>query len=156
MDNRAFVSGQISLFAWHEGKRLAPGSRNAMLGIAHVIGNRVEGGWYNGDWLKILEEAPVHSASNRDEMQDSSLPDIWDKDFRWLHDRVEQIYDRTLTDTITRSAGTLEVGGKEQPRPGFYYANLNNMTREWFVKTIAKDPDNHPRTAECMPLVFFG
>lgn len=47
---------QLSFFAFREGKRLSPGSRDAMLGIAHVVGNRVEVGWHNKDWLRILAD----------------------------------------------------------------------------------------------------
>src|ERR1041384_528236 len=61
----SFVAGQLALFAWREGERLSPGCPEVKLGIAHVIANRVSAGWEGGgDWLKILANAPVHSANN--------------------------------------------------------------------------------------------
>jgi len=76
------VIGQLAFFSFREGQRMAPGCRTAMLGIAHVIRNRVEAGWSNGEWLKIIADAPIHASSKLAEMDFHSYVYIWYATFR--------------------------------------------------------------------------
>ena len=161
MNTADFVIGQLSLLAWREGKRLSPGCRPAYLGIAQIIRNRVESGWLNGDWLKIIEEVPLHSANDIADMDWRSLPDIYDKDFRWLHSQVSMVYDRTLPDAVTSSASTIWAAHQSnaprpQPRKGLFYANLQIPVREWFKDRILGNLADHPRLAEAGTITFFG
>ncbi len=160
MNLSEFVIGQISLLAWREGRRLSPGCRPAMLGIAHVIANRSDSGWHSGDWSKILNEVPVHASEDMSAIDWRSLPDVYDKDFLWLHDRVGRIYDHSLKDEVTSSADTVwaghSSGPRMPPRRGLFYCNLRFPLRSWFVENIVRRPDEHPRQAEAGEITFYG
>lgn len=155
-----FVIGQIALLAWREGKRLSPGSRPAMLGIAHIVRNRVESGWLQGDWLKIIEEMPIHAAEEITATDLRSMPDVYDKDFIWLYAQVGMVYDRTLEDQITSGADSnwashQASGMRTMKRKGLFYCNLQLPIREWFKDKILHSPE-HPRQAEAGTVTFFG
>ena len=156
-----FVITNLSLMAWREGKRLSPGCRPAMLGIALVIRNRVEVGWSDGDWIKIIEDAPIHAAENIEAMDFRSLPDIRDKDFLWLQSQVVRVYDRTLQDEITCSANVNWAAHdiskpREMPRKGLFYCNLQLPIRPWFLENIIRRPNDHFRQAEAGNVTFYS
>lgn len=144
----------LALHAWREGNRLAPGSRSAMAGIAHIIGNRVLAGMWDGDWMKVLAHA--HETAAHEPELDFSYPDVWNPDWRWLEPEVTRIYENRRPDDVTCSANTMQAGFPGGNRTGLFYCNLELPLRAWFKEKILGDPENHPRTAECHPLVFFG
>lgn len=165
MDTRSFVVAELSLFAWREGNRLAPGSRDAQLAIAFVISNRQKAGWDDGDWLKILSRVAVHSASEAADMVRLDYPDVWEPNWRWLSSQVDGIYDGTLHDDLTSTPGTQfqavnAATHSRQPvnqsKPSFFYANLNFPIRPWFLEKIIRNSAEHPRTVEIPPIVFFN
>lgn len=161
-----YVVSQLATFAWREGKRLSPGSRDAMLGIAQVIRNRVRQGWEGGDWLKLLQKAPNFSASLTEEHDNVSLPDINDGDFRWLIQQVEQLYSGFAPDT-TSGASTRDLGASrydavhkaapiDVPKGALFYCDLNKITKPWFMEKIVREKEQHPRTMDCYPITFFA
>jgi len=160
-----FVVGQVCLLAWREGKRLKTG-RDGMLGIAHVIHNRVMAGWNSSDWLKTIHDWPLHSANLVEELDFQSLPDLRDADFNWLVPRVEQIYSGALRDSITGNPSMAfalpqnDALGKRPPLPvtqcGLFWADLNNITRPWFKENIIGARDQHSILAHSFPLTFIG
>jgi len=153
----SFVAGQLALFAWREGERLSPGCPEVKLGIAHVIANRVSAGWEGGgDWLKILANAPVHSANNVSEMDFTSYVDVWRPEFRSLFANCEKIYAGELRDEITTSADPRKAGGIGRPQPALFYGSLQILTRQWFVEKIVHCPEGHPRTADAGAVTFWG
>ena len=162
MNVSPLVIDYLSLFAWREGRRLSPGCRPAALGIAHVIRNRVDSGWLSSDWLKIMNEIPVHSAENIAEMDWMTLPDVSDKDFQWIHSEVTRLYqDRMYPDTITVSADTTWASHRANTtRPGrpkgLYYCCLQRPIRQWFLDNIIHRPLDHPRTAESGTITFYA
>jgi hypothetical protein len=156
------VVTELALFSWREGNRLIPGTcRNAWLGIAHVLNNRLKAGWWESDWLKIIWEAPKHSCSPVLDMDFRTLPDHWSRDFRAHYEACEQIYDGRLTDEITIAPDIsdyiTETGSR---RMGVYYCVLGKVTNPWFKDKILDHPEDHPRTAEISGgegnLIFFG
>lgn len=161
-----YVVSQLVTFAWREGRRLSPGSRDAMLGIAHVIRNRVRQGWEGGDWLRLIQKTNIHSASLPEEHDTTSLPDIHDGDFRWLIQQVEQMYSGFSPD-VTGGANTRDLGSSRYdalhrpapvdiPKGALYYCDLNKITRDWFTEKIVREKEQHPRTLECYPITFFA
>lgn len=149
--NKDFIIGQLALFAYREGTRIAPGSRGAARGIAFIIGNRVrDGGWHDGDWLKVIENAPVHSAYEVADMDFRAMPDVWHPDWRALYATCQSIYEGSFIDDVTIAPKAAKLP------PSLFYANLNHKLREWFVEKIIRQPEAHPRTTECQPLVFFA
>ena len=125
-----------------------------MLGVAHCIGNRVLAGVWEGDWLKVLSHA--HEWAAHEPELDFSYPDVWSPDWRWLEPEVAKIYDNRKLDNITCSANTMQAGFPGGNRPGLFYANLQLPIRAWFEEKVLQDPTNHPRTADCQPIIFFG
>lgn len=154
MTLKDFVVSNLGLFAWREGRRLSPGSRTGMLGIAHVIQNRVKAGQWDGDWLKVIANAHSHSASETGELHSFDLPDPWDPDWRFIIEKCEKMYDGLLADEYTWSPGF--DNKTNAARPGYFYANLNQPIRQWFLDKIIKQPDNHPRVADDQPIIYFG
>jgi len=152
----ALVVGQVAFFAYREGERLSPGCRDAKLGIAHVVRNRIEAGWDSGDWLKILAGMPIHAANNVEEMDFKSYVDAWSQDFRWLHEKCEQLYEGRLTDEITASADPKKAFGAGQSQRALFYGSLQSLTRQWFIDKIVHCPAEHPRLADAGTITFFG
>jgi hypothetical protein len=150
------VIGQLAFFSFREGQRLSPGSRPAMLGIAHCIRNRVEAGWSNGEWLKIIAEAPIHASSDVKEMDFHSYVDIWDQSFRWLYGQCSAVYDGSLKDEITVSADPKKAGVRGVPQRALFYGNIQMAVRHWFWENIVIQPSEHPRTATAGAVIFFA
>lgn len=149
-----YVVGQLALFAWREGKRLAPGSRDAMLGIAEVISHRVKGGQFDGDWLKVLANVGVHSVDNLADMYTMDQPEVWDPTWRWLIEKCDSVFNGSHQSLV--ATGKISFNGELRSAPAYFYADLNNITRPWFLEKIIRDPSNHPRVSECQPLTFFS
>jgi hypothetical protein len=163
-----YVVAQLATLDWREGKRMAPGNRDAMLGIAHVIHNRVLAGWHAGDWLKIIDEFPMHSASNLEEHDFRSIPDLMDPDFRWLAPQVERVYSGALRDTVTALPSVqfamprVDALGRRPvappPQSALFYCDLNRVTRAWFAENILSHAvrDQHPILSHSLPVTFVG
>lgn len=156
MNTAEVVTGQLAFFAYREGQRLAPGCRDAMKGIAHCMRNRVEAGMQNGDWMRLLTDVGIQSASTLEEMDFRSYVDLWDTTFRWLHKECSGIYDGTVKDTVTISPDTRWAGGKGMPMKALFWANLQHPIRPWFLENIVRKPQEHPRTADAGTVTFFG
>jgi len=136
-----------------------------MLGIAHCIHNRILAGWESGDWLKVIQNCPIHSANNAVEHDFQSLPDVWDQDFRWLTEKCEQLYAGCLQDEVTTSMDAAfytprrDALGRaaipSEQKSGLYYCDLRNVTRDWFKDKILGHKDEHAVTSSDYPLTFY-
>lgn len=110
----------------------------------------------SGEWLKLISDTPIHSASLVDEMDWKSYVDIWDSNFRWLYGQCATVFDGSLKDAITISADVRQAGGRGVPQKGLFYANLQTPVRPWFMENIVHRPDEHPRTADAGTVTFFA
>jgi hypothetical protein len=161
-----FVVSQLALFSYRESERLCPGSYDAKLAIAWIIANRVRAGWNAGDYLQVLESAPLHSCSEPQDMLTFKMPEPWNQDWLKLTRDCQDIYEGIAKDEITwtpsASALAENLPGTDQysinqSRPSFFYANLNMPIREWFMTKIIRKPEDHPRTVNISGgLVLFG
>ena len=161
-----FVVSQLCLLAWREGKRLCPGNRDGMLGVAHCIHNRILAGWNSGDWLKTIADAPLHSANMVEELDFRTLPELRDGDFSWLVPKVESLYSGALRDTVTTSASIAfamprqDALGKRiiapPPQSALFWCDLNRVTRPWFSENILVPRDQHPILSHSLPVTFIG
>lgn len=165
MEIGSFVIGQVCLFAWREGERLCPGAYDAKLAIAHIIGNRVKSGWHSGDWLQVLENVPLHSASEPSEILTFDHPDLWNPEWIKLMQDCRGIYEGTLKDDLTWTPSMVAIAenapGGDVPinrsRPSFFYANLQMPIRPWFMEKIITQRADHPLTVTiASSLVLFG
>jgi hypothetical protein len=156
-----FTIGQITLFAWREGRRLSPGDRQGMKGIAEVIRSRVEKGWLDGDWLKVIEETPIHSANEIADMDWRTMPDPRDQDFVWLIGQVASIYARQGRIEVAVAPDVNFARPKanmplSEPTRALFYGSLQSTLREWFIEKIVRSPLEHPRVADSGTISFYA
>lgn len=138
MTSEAFIKAQYLLLAWREAHRY--GGLDNMLAAAFVIRNRVKAGWHGGDWLEVMgnhysfsaEETPAGAGE---------LPDVRETNFRILMQKIDDVFSGMATDKMTDEA--------------LYYAELHNVTREWFAINILKKREEHPMVAQVGPVAFF-
>src|SRR5271166_4121131 len=162
MNIKDLIVTELALFSWRQGNLLIPGvCLSGWLGIAHVLNNRLRAGWWDTDWLKVIANAAKHSPTLPDQMDFTSLPDHWSREFRSHYESCEKIYDNRLVDEITASANsTPKYSSSGEVQCGVYYAVLSKVTNPWFYEKIMEHPEDHPRTAEVSGgdgnLVFFG
>jgi hypothetical protein len=131
-----YVKAQLAVEAWRHGHTY--GGATAMLLIAHCIANRVRAGW--GDWLYVIDRIPLFSAKNINE-QPKGQPQLMDPNFIKLLQEIEAIYDGSRPDPT--------LGG-------LYFADLGDITREWFKAEVLARPEEHPRTSSSTTLQFWG
>jgi hypothetical protein len=91
-----FIKGQLCLIAWLDGFE---SGTNAMIGICHVVRNRVTAGWHDGDWVRTVWG--LISARHRTW---GEPPDVRDPLFMPLLQVVDSIYDGTRADKLTDGA----------------------------------------------------
>ena len=136
MTHENFIKARLVMFAWAEAGHM--GGKDNPLAVCHVIANRVEAGWKNGDWLQVLADAPRVAAA----IPPIGLPqDPRTAGFRSLLFGVDDIYHRRAEDSLTQGA--------------LYYAQLHNGNRRWFQTNILDRPDLHPRVAKVGEVDFF-
>jgi hypothetical protein len=133
-----FIKSQLALMAWREAHRY--GGIDNMIAVAFVIRNRVKAGWHGGDWLDVMSNHYTFSA----EAQAASaqeLPDVRETHFRVVLQKIDDLFAGMMVDKMTEEA--------------LYYAELHNITREWFTINILRKPEEHPRIAQIGPVTFF-
>lgn len=148
MTSEAYIRAQLAALAWREGHE--QGGVNNSLAVAFIIKNRVRAGW--GEWLDQIQRHAIWSARNQSELDQSSHPDPREPDFQRLLQQIDGVVDGSLVDKLT-VAPKLKTG---EGQPGLYYAQLNNITRPWFLENIVRKPELHPRTSQVGEVTFFG
>jgi spore germination cell wall hydrolase CwlJ-like protein len=134
----AFITAQLPLFAWQRGQT---NSQSGMLAAAFVIRNRVRAGWYGGAWLDVIANDHLVSANDDSVLDDRFFPDTREPAFRRLLQSVDSIFDGSEEDPMTKGA--------------LYFAELNNVTREWFKTNIIARQEEHWRIAQVGTLTLF-
>lgn len=114
------------------------GGVDGMRAVALTMRNRVDAGWFGGDWMMVLNRRSDADAYPPAEPAEVNVRDI---QFRVLLRDVEEIYHGSASDTLTGGA--------------LYYCDLSREPREWFVKNILRKGEEHPRCATVGPLSFF-
>jgi hypothetical protein len=129
------IKGQLAMFAIQEGAR--HGGAENMAAVAFAMCNRVNAGWYGGDWMKVLEMAPVR-AGTRYPMEPVNLRDTQVRQFL---QRIDDIFDGSEEDDPTNG--------------GVFYCELNKVEGEYFKTHVLGRPEQHPRVAQVGPVTFF-
>jgi hypothetical protein len=118
---------------------------NGMLGVLFVLRNRVNAGWFKGDWLaNISARNQFSSMTVLGDAMTIKYQDPREPAFQKVVQMVDQVYDGSLPDM---TAGAL------------YYADLNSpgfVKGGWFDKTILANPDKFPRVAQIGTTTYFG
>jgi hypothetical protein len=130
-----FIKAQLVAFAHREAAH--HGGIDNMLAVMHLVRNRHSAGWFGGDWLKILADAPDKAAT----IYPASEVDLRETNVKLVLYHVDDIFNGMAPDKYTEGA--------------LYYAELNRVERNWFVTEIARDPVHHPRCAQVGPVTFF-
>jgi hypothetical protein len=126
------VKSELALTAWRHGKDY--GSHVASVAIAQVIANRQRKGW--GTWLDCIANIPKHSATLE---QPTGWPTAWDRNFLRI---------------LTEMDGVVENTTKDSTNGGLFWADLTNITSEFFLEKIARSSE-YVRCADMNTLVFW-
>jgi hypothetical protein len=136
MNADTFIKARLADFSIREAAH--SGGIDNMVGVAHVLRNRVNAGWHGGDWMRVLETAAALRGTEPPELPSLNLRDTTIKMFL---QRVDGIYDDSEEDSTN---GAL------------YYADLHNITIPSFIAQIARNPQSHPRVYSAGLTTFFG
>ena len=163
MTPEAYVRARIAEHAW----TTAPAddrSYNVLKCIACITRNRVKAGWHGGDWLAVMDHEALYSYQSlefqgaarlsanlpelhRREAAMGLSPDLGDRTFQKFLLDVDRIYD-----------------GQLEPDPsngGLWWAQPNNITREWFLENITrkrneKNEPAHPPIANVGTIMVYA
>ena len=105
--------------AWKYGQHL--GGLDPMLGVLHVIKNRVDAGWGTvGHVLETMdkwEAAPPVTKKH---------PEMWERRFQQLLGQIDAIFDGTHRPDVSNA--------------GVYFGDTTNITNPWFLEHVARSP----------------
>jgi hypothetical protein len=131
-----FIKGKLADFCLREG--IVSGGSDKMLAVAHVLRNRVDAGWYGGDWLLVLQAAELSRYTPFPET--CRVMTLREAHAKVFLPQVDDVYHGSAED---------ETNG------ALYYADLHDVTSEYFKETIAQDRKNHPLVATIGLTSFF-
>jgi hypothetical protein len=138
-----YIKGRLVDYAVREAYHY--GGTHCMMAVAQVIANRVAAGW--GEWKTVLDSA------------DNYIGTVWEKPepvdprdftFRRILAMIDDVYLGTADDSnvnVTDDRGRLTA---------LYYADISNLSRNWFRANVTDHIDRHPRIATVGPLSFFA
>ena len=147
------------------------GSLDCMKAVAYVLRNRLRLGWGDGSWQRLINAAPTTAGNDsRFEGIRSSPglaisncvgvePDLNDRLLQMLARDIDDIYLGTSNDDVRRVVeGTVApegTGSPAKPAPALYYQFIDLPVRTWFVDTIVRDHENHPRIGQVGMMALF-
>lgn len=109
-----------------------------MIAVAHVMRNRVESGWYGGDWMAVLDSAEeclgtVYEAQPQTKLKDTNV--------RVFLQRIDDVFS----------------GAEEDNTEGaVYYCELHSVQRDWFKENVLRQRESHPMVAQIGQVAFFS
>jgi hypothetical protein len=149
MTGSEFICGQLALKAWQDG---FTEGLDGMRAVAFAIRNRVNAGWWGGDWISVLSHHADYSAKT--EPYSTDLPDPRVYSFQCLLQEINGIFNNSAKDDVTIPAQPSFQAGVY--KPVLYYAKLDEITNDWFLENISRRPDLHPRSAQVGQIFFFS
>lgn len=138
-----FIKAKLLQYTY--GEAAHHGGTQGVLAVAQVLANRVAAGW--GEWNEVIDSAPKFIGTTPPPQQPINLRDLT---FRRLLVMIDDVYYGTAEDTYINVE---DDRGKNKP---LYYAELNNIDREWFLENISRQVERHPRLSTVGPLTFFA
>ena len=132
-------------------------SLEQMQAICHCIRNRVRAGWYDGQWLTVMERAS--EVRGNCEVERVVL-DPTNRAFQRLIADVDDIYYRTggRDQTVGTKAQSFAAEGgdlAEALNKAVYWCFINQPIDPWFLKHIIGRPDEHPSRTSMGIMMFF-
>lgn len=130
---------QLLLFAHQEAA--CTGSLDAMKAVCYVIRNRVRGGWHDGSWIDVMENAYKVGGNHLEQRQHI---DPYNRIFQMLMQSVDDIYYSSASDQVENVVGD-----------ALYYQFADRSMRAWFEENIIRYPAAHARKAQIGMMVLF-
>lgn len=112
-----------------------------MKAICYVLRNRLRAGWGDGTWLDLIN----HAASVSGNVESAGA--IVDP-----ADRLLQMMVRDIDDIYLGSSGD---DTKSVVQDALYFQFIDKPPLAWFVDSIVKDPERHPRIGQVGPIALF-
>lgn len=137
-----YIKAQLVRFCVDEAYHM--GGTEPVLAVAQVIANRVGEGWCGGDWLRVIETAPDFTGTVR---ENRPVVEPRGVTFRRILQSIDDVYYGIADDTNVNN---------DQAQKSLYYAELNNLNRDWFKTNILNDLANHPMIAKVGQFNFFA
>ena len=131
---------QLLMFAHQEAAYT--GSLAAMKAVCYVVRNRVRKGWFDGNWIEVIENA--EDAAGNMAPTPGKL-DVFSRTFQMLMQAVDDIYYSSASDEVEKIVGE-----------ALYYQFVDRNLRPWFTDAILRDPANHARIAHIGTMVLFN
>jgi hypothetical protein len=150
---------QLALFAARAAGQGA--SLEQMKAIAYCIRNRVKAGWWDGQWLTVMEHAGEIEANELDEPW---YLDLNNRALQRLVADIDEIYygGRTAGGARVEQAPMVaqryaaeSTDLEEAIGKSVYWAWLNRPFTTWFRENVLEQSHNHPNRAQMGMMVFF-
>lgn len=135
MNGETYIKAQLAEWAILEGAR--HGGVNNMVAVAFVMVNRVNAGWYGGDWEQVIHHAWERGGT----MYEPTRVNLRDGDVKLFLQRIDDIFDGSEDDTLTNGA--------------LFYCELHRVDRGWFKTHVLHDRTEHPLVATVGQVTFF-
>ena len=146
MTNEGFEKSMLFLQCWREAGHMG---EQAMTAVAFALRNRQRASWENSSWLQIIQH--IGRLRYNSDVPNIGFPDLRDPIVHRFLARIDSIYDGSAPDNFTSS-----IHPSEGPRTGKYWARLDQITNDKFLKVIVRNPDAHPKTSTVGGLTFFS
>ena len=140
-----FIKSRLIMFA--VGETVNDPSLATRLAVVQCLANRVAAGWFGGDWMQVIDNAPDVVGTTYPE---NPTINSRDPNFREMLRRVDDVYYGTAESAISVES----FDGDEVHHP-LYYCEAHNVNREWFKKHVLSDPETHRMAAQVGSLTFF-
>jgi hypothetical protein len=144
-----FQRAQLVAFAVQEA---GPGAcLDQMKAIAYCVRNRVRQGWFDGDWLKIMD----HAEESRANLPGPRVPfDAGSRTLQRLIADIDEIY-FSRRDAVREPSGAKMPDLEEAIGNSTYWSFINQPYSTWFMDRILADPKNHPNHATMGTMLFY-
>jgi hypothetical protein len=146
MQGSEFVKSLLALRAYRDA---ASEGLTGMLAVCFVYRNRVNAGWWDGSWVEVLKHHKDVSAY--ESQNETDIPDPRNYAFQCLLQEIDGIFNGTREDDISTPKTSI-LAVKLKP---FYFANLDQIDREWFLTEISRNPE-HKRMSQVGGLTLFS
>jgi hypothetical protein len=147
----------LALFAAREAGE--GGSLEQMKAIAYIVRNRVKAGWFDGQWLTVIEHS-WESAGNLAKKR--ALLDPSNRIFQRFVADIDDIYygagrpTRVIHETPTAQRFAADGGELEAATSSaLFWAWLDRPYTPWFNENILGQSRSHPMRAQMGLLAFF-
>jgi hypothetical protein len=151
--------GALALYAARAAGR--GGSLEQMKAIAYCVRNRVKSGWFDGQWLTIIEHA---EEADGNVSAARILLDPNNRVLQRLVSDIDDIYYGARVEGSREQQGKIAIAQRFSPQGGdledavgksCYWCMVNEPIRPWFKQHIIDRPEEHPNRSNMGLMAFF-